>query len=71
MSSASTSQAHGFDLLDVLEVMIAEPTKDPQHYTQHGAPVLTDRGPHGTRAVPGRSLYGGYDLSAAAEEVEL
>ena len=29
-----------------------------------GYPMITRRGPHGWRAVPGRSLWGGYDVAA-------
>ncbi|WP_404442901.1 hypothetical protein LG315_08505 [Microbacterium marinum] len=32
-----------------------------------GAPILTERGPYGTRHVPGYSPFGGYDLSAPQE----
>lgn len=33
-----------------------------------GAPIITERGPYGTRHVPGYSPCGGYDLSATALE---
>ncbi|MGO2821667.1 MAG: DUF6349 family protein [Brachybacterium tyrofermentans] len=36
--------------------------EDP--WTQPGAPIITNRSGSGTRAVPGRSPYGGYDLAA-------
>lgn len=34
------------------------------HWEQAGAPIITERAPHGTRAVAGYSPYGGYDLAA-------
>ena len=38
----------------------------PQHMQVPGAPIITERGPYGTRHVPGYSPWGGYDLSATA-----
>lgn len=34
------------------------------HWTQLGAPIVTERGAGGTRPIPGRSPFGGYDLPA-------
>ncbi|MBO1741616.1 hypothetical protein JNB50_23185 [Leifsonia sp. TF02-11] len=36
----------------------------PTEWTFPGAPILTSRGGIGTRAVPGRSPFGGYDFAA-------
>lgn len=36
----------------------------PPAWQRLGVPILTERGPYGTRHVPGRSPLGGYDLSA-------
>lgn len=38
----------------------------PQHLQVPGAPIITERGPYGTRHVPGYSPWGGYDLSSTA-----
>lgn len=41
------------------------PTADREaHWEQAGAPILTERGPVGTRPVPGRNPFGGYALPA-------
>lgn len=41
-----------------------------EHYPERlqvpGAPIITERSPHGTRHVPGYSPWGGYDISATA-----
>lgn len=41
-----------------------------EHYPKRmqvpGAPIITERAPHGTRHVPAYSPWGGYDLSATA-----
>lgn len=34
-----------------------------------GAPIITERRPFGTRHVPGRSPWGGYDLSHTAVDL--
>ncbi|MBX3094423.1 MAG: hypothetical protein KF680_07810 [Cryobacterium sp.] len=36
----------------------------PLEWQQPGAPILTERAPNGTRHVPQRSPWGGFDLSA-------
>lgn len=36
----------------------------PSGWKRPGAPIRTVRDPHGTRHVPGRSPWGGYDLAA-------
>lgn len=36
----------------------------PAAWQRPGAPIRTERGPYGTRHVPGRSPFGGYDISA-------
>lgn len=38
----------------------------PPHWLIDGAPILTERNPEGTRAVPGYSPLGGYDITAPA-----
>lgn len=38
----------------------------PKSMQVDGAPVITERRPYGTRHVPGRSPWGGYDLSHTA-----
>ena len=38
----------------------------PSHMQTPGAPIITERAPHGHRHVPGRSPWGGYDLSSTA-----
>lgn len=40
----------------------------PTDWQVDGAPVLTERSDSGTRAVPGRSPWGGYDISSADVE---
>lgn len=42
-------------------------TNYPAHMRVPGAPIITERGPYGTRHVPGYSPFGGYDLSAPQE----
>lgn len=39
----------------------------PPQWLFSGAPILTHRTPHGTRAVAGRSPLGGYDITAPAQ----
>lgn len=41
-------------------------THYPADWQVEGAPVITQRSGRGTRHVPGRSPYGGYDLAAPA-----
>ena len=41
----------------------------PQHMQIPGAPIITERAPYGTRHVPGRSPWGGCDLSSTALNV--
>lgn len=38
----------------------------PPEFRVDGAPILTERGPHGGRCVPGYSPYGGFDMNAAS-----
>lgn len=38
----------------------------PKQWMTAGAPIVTEREPHGTRHVPGRSPWHGFDLSATA-----
>lgn len=38
----------------------------PKSMQVRGAPIITERRPYGTRHVPGRSPWGGYDLSHTA-----
>ncbi|HRN28950.1 MAG TPA: DUF6349 family protein [Terrimesophilobacter sp.] len=38
----------------------------PTDWHRPGAPIITGRHPHGTRHVPGRSPWGGFDLSHTA-----
>jgi hypothetical protein len=38
----------------------------PKSMQVAGAPIITERRPYGTRHVPGRSPWGGYDLSHTA-----
>lgn len=40
--------------------------KYPKSMQVPGAPIITERRPYGTRHVPGRSPWGGYDLSHTA-----
>lgn len=40
------------------------PADYPQEWQVPGAPILTHRTPPGTRNVPGRSPFGGYDMTA-------
>lgn len=40
----------------------------PKSMQTPGAPVITERRPYGTRHVPGRSPWGGYDISHTAVE---
>ncbi|KAB1944643.1 hypothetical protein F8227_14625 [Brevibacterium linens ATCC 9172] len=40
----------------------------PQHMQVPGAPIITERGPYGTRHVHHYSPWGGYDLSHTALE---
>lgn len=42
----------------------------PKSMQEPGAPIITERRPHGTRHVPGRSPWGGYDLSHTAVDPE-
>ena len=39
----------------------------PTGWQFDGAPVITQRSPHGTRHVPGRSPFGGYDFAATPD----
>lgn len=45
------------------ELPIGTDASRDEHWSQPGAPVITARSRYGTRHVPGRSPYGGYDLS--------
>lgn len=36
----------------------------PKHWHRPGAPIVTRRGPIGSRSVPGRSPWGGYDIAS-------
>lgn len=42
----------------------------PLEWQKAGAPILTERGPIGTRHVPGRSPWGGFDLAAPSPTAE-
>ncbi|MDO5676345.1 MAG: DUF6349 family protein [Propionibacteriaceae bacterium] len=35
----------------------------PSQWQMHGAPIITTRGEHANRAVPGGSPFGGYDIA--------
>ncbi len=41
----------------------------PAEWLFDGAPILTRRSQHGTRAVPRRSPLGGYDITAPNEQL--
>lgn len=38
-------------------------TNYPTQWHRHGSPIVTERGPHGTRPVAGRAPFGGYDMA--------
>jgi hypothetical protein len=57
-------------MMDKDDLSKAAKTWIVEHYPKSmqvpGAPIITERRPYGTRHVPGRSPWGGYDLSHTA-----